>query len=72
MSEAQYIQWFPGHMTKTRRQMQKDIDSFKGNASELADLIRRYNEFFKNNRYNVKDDSFTEQKNICFTKLKNR
>ncbi len=25
MSEAQYIQWFPGHMTKTRRQMQKDI-----------------------------------------------
>lgn len=26
MSEAQYIQWFPGHMTKTRRQMQKDID----------------------------------------------
>lgn len=53
-------------------EMQKDIDLFKGNASELADLIRSYNEFFKNNRYNVKDDSFTEQKNICFTKLKNR
>ncbi len=26
MSEAQYIQWFPGHMTKTRRQMEQDID----------------------------------------------
>lgn len=26
MSESQYIQWFPGHMTKTRRQMQKDIE----------------------------------------------
>ena len=25
MSEAQYIQWFPGHMTKTRRQMEKEI-----------------------------------------------
>lgn len=26
MAESQYIQWFPGHMTKTRRQMEKDID----------------------------------------------
>jgi ribosome biogenesis GTPase A len=25
MSEAQYIQWFPGHMTKTRRQMEKEL-----------------------------------------------
>lgn len=26
MADSQYIQWFPGHMTKTRRQMEKDID----------------------------------------------
>ena len=25
MSDAPYINWFPGHMTKTRRQMEKDI-----------------------------------------------
>ncbi len=26
MAESQYIQWFPGHMTKTLRQMKKDIE----------------------------------------------
>ncbi len=25
MSEAQYIQWFPGHMTRTRRQIEKSL-----------------------------------------------
>ena len=25
MSEAQSIQWFPGHMTKTKRQMEKTL-----------------------------------------------
>lgn len=52
--------------------MQGDIDSFKGNTGELADLIRRYNVFFKTNSYNVKDASFQNQKNISFVKLRNR
>ena len=26
MAESQYIQWFPGHMTKTLRQMKKDVE----------------------------------------------
>ena len=25
MSEAQNIQWFPGHMTRTRRQIEKSL-----------------------------------------------
>ena len=25
MSDTQYIQWFPGHMTKTKRQIEKDL-----------------------------------------------
>lgn len=36
MSEAQYIQWFPGHMTKTRRQMEKEI-SLVDAVAEIVD-----------------------------------
>lgn len=36
MSEAQYIQWFPGHMTKTRRQMEKEL-SLVDAVAEIVD-----------------------------------
>ena len=36
MSEAQYIQWFPGHMTKTRRQMDKEL-SLVDAVAEIVD-----------------------------------
>ncbi|MBR2044185.1 MAG: ribosome biogenesis GTPase YlqF, partial [Clostridia bacterium] len=36
MSEAQYIQWFPGHMTKTRRQMEKELSLVDG-VCEIVD-----------------------------------
>lgn len=36
MSEAQYIQWFPGHMTKTRRQMEKEL-SLVDAVAEIID-----------------------------------
>lgn len=35
MSEAQYIQWFPGHMTKTRRQMEKEV----GLVDAVAEIV---------------------------------
>lgn len=36
MGEAQYIQWFPGHMTKTRRQMEKEL-SLVDAVAEIVD-----------------------------------
>ena len=36
MSEAQYIQWFPGQMTKTRRQMEKEL-SLVDAVAEIVD-----------------------------------
>ena len=39
MSEAQTIQWFPGHMTKTRRKIQaslKLVDAVAENIDALS------------------------------------
>lgn len=35
MSEAQTIQWFPGHMTRTKRQIEK----YLGQIDAVAELV---------------------------------
>ncbi len=50
---------------------QKDIDSFNGNSEELADLIRRYNNFATTN-YNVKTELHTHEMSAIFSKMRKR
>ena len=67
MSEAQTIQWFPGHMTKTRRKIQASLKLVDA-VAELHKIIENKPRIILMNKCDMADPSQTARWVSCYQK----